>query len=183
MPYIFDDQFSTKSKKKNSGIGLTIVKKIIDANNGVIKVSSEKNKGTEFMVIFPAVDFVKQSEHRDNISILVAEDEEIQRELLTELLQSYEYNVMSVANGEELLENIKSFSPDLLIIDRKMPGMDGITCIEKIKEMKFEVPIILASGSGSDEEDPRDFSEYVDRIINKPYNFEEMLGTIRVLLD
>ena len=90
---------------------------------------------------------------------------------------------MSVANGEELLENIKSFSPDLLIIDRKMPGMDGITCIEKIKEMKFEVPIILASGSGSDEDDPRDFSEYVDRIINKPYNFEEMLGTIRVLLD
>ena len=62
MPYIFDENFSTKSKRakssihsKNGGFGLTIVKKIIENNNGIIKVTSELNNGTEFTICLPAV--------------------------------------------------------------------------------------------------------------------------------
>jgi len=150
MPFIFDNNFSTKSKKKNSGIGLSIVKKIVDDYGGVIKVASEKNKGTEFTLKFPAVPNVKEDVQLKTKSILIAEDEDILRELLAELLVSYEFNVITAANGDEVIKELNNgYSPDLLIIDQKMPDMDGLTCIKKIREMKLDAPIILEIGRAS----------------------------------
>ena len=182
MPYIFDEQFSTKSKRKNSGIGLTIVKKIVEANNGFIKVASEKNKGTEFSIRFPAVVLGKNKSTNSNKVILIAEDEEIQRQLLQELLESYNYKVITAANGHEVLEKLLISSPDLLIIDRQMPMMDGATCIRRIKELNYDTPIILASGSDTNKIDTEYLDKLVNKTINKPYNFEEMLGIIRLLV-
>lgn len=182
MPFIFDDSFTTKSKKKNSGYGLAIVKKIIDANNGTIKVNSEINKGTEFILRFPAVD-IKFFDNTDlKKTILIAEDEDIQRLLLTELLESYNYKVHAVANGEKLIGKLASFEYDLLIIDRQMPDMDGIECVKKIKAMGINIPIILASGSQNQNWDLTGIESSVSRFINKPYNFSEMLEIIRDLI-
>lgn len=183
MPYIFDENFTTKSKKKNSGFGLAIVKKIVDINNGIIKVNSEVNKGTEITLYFASV-IIKTNEvsSRDK-SILIAEDEDIQRQLLTELLESYNFKVTAVANGEEVIDKFVKDPPDLLIIDRQMPDMDGITCIRNIKEMNFNTPIILAAGSQSEVKEGEDVKKIADKVINKPYNFEEMLSIVRELID
>ncbi|NMB83358.1 MAG: response regulator [Ignavibacteria bacterium] len=184
MPYIFENNFTTKSKKKNSGIGLSIVKKIVDDSGGVIKVSSEKNKGTEFTLRFPTVANIKEEVESKTKLILVAEDEDILRELLAELLISYEFKVITSANGEEVIKELNNGKrPDLFIIDQKMPDMDGITCIKKIKEMKLPAPIILATGSQSDYSNEEGINNLVNRIITKPYNFEEMLNVIRDLIN
>lgn len=184
MPFIFDNNFSTKSKKKNSGIGLSIVKKIVDDYGGVIKVASEKNKGTEFTLKFPAVPSLKEEVELKTKSILIAEDEDILRELLAELLVSYEFKVITAANGDEVIKELNNGNtPDLLIIDQKMPDMDGLTCIKKIREMKLNTPIILATGSQSDYSNEEKINELVNRVITKPYNFEEMLNVIRELLN
>ena len=182
LPYIFDENFTTKSRK-NGGFGLAIVKKIIDANNGIIKVGSEKGKGTEITLYFPSIKLKKGKRSGESKSILIAEDEEIQRQLLTELLESYNYKVIAVSNGEEVIDRLIKDLPDLLIIDRQMPDMDGITCIQKIKDMNFETPIILAAGSQNEIANGDDVEKTVDKVINKPYNFEEMLGIIRELID
>lgn len=182
MPFIFDDSFTTKSKKKNSGYGLAIVKKIIDANNGSIKVNSEMNKGTEFILRFPAVDIKSFDSSDRKKTILIAEDEDIQRLLLTELLESYNYKVHAVANGEKLIGKLAGGDYDLLIIDRQMPDMDGIECVKKIKAMGMDVPIILASGSQNQNWDLTGIENSVNRFINKPYNFGEMLEIIRELI-
>jgi CheY-like chemotaxis protein/nitrogen-specific signal transduction histidine kinase len=182
MPFIFDDNFTTKSKKKNSGYGLAIVKKIIDANNGSIKVNSEINKGTEFILRFPAVDIKSFDSSDRKKTILIAEDEDIQRLLLTELLESYNYKVHAVANGEKLIGKLAGDDYDLLIIDRQMPDMDGIECVKKIKAMGMYVPIILASGSQNQNWDLTEIENSVSRFISKPYNFGEMLEIIRELI-
>lgn len=183
MPYIFDSTFTTKSKKKNSGIGLSIVKKIVDDYGGVIKITSDKDKGTEFTIRLPAVTNVKDEIELKTKLILVAEDEDILRELLTELLISYEFKVIASANGEEVIKELNNGArPDLFIIDQKMPDMDGITCIKKIKEKELSIPIILATGSQSDYSSEEGVNNLVDKIITKPYHFEEMLNTIRDLI-
>jgi CheY-like chemotaxis protein/two-component sensor histidine kinase len=184
MPFIFNNNFSTKSKKKNSGIGLSIVKRIVDEYGGVIKVASEKNKGTEFTLKFPAVPNLKEEVELKTKSILIAEDEDILRELLAELLVSYEFKVITASNGDEVIKELNNGnSPDLMIIDQKMPDMDGLTCIKKIREMKLNTPIILATGSQSDYSNGEKNKNQVNRVISKPYNFEEMLNVIRELIN
>ncbi len=183
MSFIFDNNFTTKSKKRNSGIGLSIVKKIVDDYGGIIKVASEKNKGTEFTLKFPALANFKQPGIVKQKSILIAEDEDILRELLAELLISYDFKVITASNGEDVLQELnKKSMPDLLIIDQKMPDMDGLTCIRKIKEMDLRIPIILASGSQSEISIEEELKSLVSRVISKPYNFEEMLSVIRELV-
>ncbi len=183
LPHIFDDEFTTKTQRKNSGHGLAIVKKIIDRNNGTIYVTSEKNKGTEFTVRFPAVDIKQIKKRSQNTAILIAEDEEIQRMLLKELLESYNYKATAVSNGKLLLEELALNNYDLLIIDRQMPDMDGSECIKKIKEMNLNIPIILATGSQSNNSNLDIDKNLADRFIGKPYNFSEMLNLIRDLID
>jgi two-component system, cell cycle sensor histidine kinase and response regulator CckA len=182
IQYIFNDKFTTKSQKKNSGIGLAIVKKIVDDNNGIIKVISEKNKGAEFTLRFPAVDLKAVGKIKTSKSILIAEDEEIQRMLLAELLESYNYDVQAVPGGEKLFEELSKRNYDLIIIDRNMPGMDGITCIKKVKEMNLNIPIILATGSQSKDCDFSEIDKLADKFMKKPYNFDEMLNIIDELI-
>ena len=111
---------------------------------------------------------------------MIAEDEDILRELLAELLQSYNYTVLTSSNGIEVLETLKVRMPDLLIIDRKMPEMDGLECIQEISSANYNIPIILASGSPTDS--GKIDKVNVNKIINKPYNFEELLSLVRELI-
>lgn len=182
IPHIFDENFTTKNKIKNRGIGLSIVSKIVNNYNGSIKVKSEKGKGTEFTIVLPSLMIRKKSVDSKK-TILIAEDEIILRELLTELLESYNYKVITASNGNEVLLHLGSkILPDLLIIDQKMPDIDGLSCIKKIKELNYDLPIIFASGSQSEELKHEELIQLVNRVINKPYNFDEMLSIIRELI-
>jgi CheY-like chemotaxis protein/two-component sensor histidine kinase len=180
IPFIFDEDFSTKDKKTISGIGLSIVKKIVEENSGTVTVSSEFGKGTEFKIILKAAPIADIHPAQNGKTILVAEDEEILRELLAELLQSYNYTVLTSSNGREVLDILKIRIPDLLIIDRRMPEMDGIECIKEISALNYNIPVILATGSQTD--DYKIDSININRAINKPYNFEELLALVRELI-
>lgn len=180
IPFIFDENFSTKNKKTVSGLGLSIVKNILEDNRGTITLLSELGKGTEFTIILESAPVLDNNSLENGKTILIAEDEEILRELLAELLQSYNYTVLTSANGDELLEILKIRKPDLLIIDGKMPEMDGIECIQKIAAANYNVPIILATGSST--ESVNTDTIHINRVIKKPYNFEELLSLVRELI-
>jgi CheY-like chemotaxis protein len=180
LPFVFDEDFSTKNKKTVSGIGLSIVKKIIENYGGTIAVVSEPWSGTEFIITLEAAHAATQLSNDSGKTILIAEDEDILRELLAELLQSYNYTVLTSSNGIEVLETLKVRMPDLLIIDRKMPEMDGLECIQEIASANYNLPVILASGSPV--ENGKIEIVNVNKIINKPYNFEELLSLVRELI-
>jgi two-component system cell cycle sensor histidine kinase/response regulator CckA len=151
LPFIFDEDFSTRNKKTVSGIGLSIVKNVVEESGGSISVSSQAGKGTEFKIVLKATDITNLQSTENGKTILVAEDEEILLELLTELLQSYNYTVLTSTSGREVLDILKIRMPDLLIIDQKMPEMDGTECIEEISILNYKIPVILATGSQMDE--------------------------------
>lgn len=168
---IFNKDYSTKMR--GSGLGLSIVKKLLDESNASIEVKSREGSGTQFIVKFPASAGISKA-------IALIEDEKAINELLTDLL-SAQYSVSSYLDGESFLagKNINAF--DLIIIDKKLPGIDGIECIKKIRAVSGTVKIILASGSEMEGKKKLSLPA-IDRIINKPYKFDQLLSLVEELL-
>jgi CheY-like chemotaxis protein len=179
LPFIFDENFSTKDKNKISGVGLSIVKSILQKYEGDINLESEPDKGTKFIIKLPSLSQTTASSVA-NKKILIAEDENILRELLAELFISYGFEVMTVQNGKELLDIISNNHFDILLVDKKMPELDGVSCIKEIRKSGNQVPIILASGSNVSADG--EIIKLVQNIILKPYNFEEILSAVRELV-
>ncbi|GBD87000.1 Wide host range VirA protein [bacterium BMS3Abin03] len=178
---IFDPYFSTKSKETGSGLGLYVSYGIIKAHKGLIDVSSKDGEGTQFDVYIPA--FEPQREKHvvpsDKI-ILLADDEEMLIDLLAELLESNEYNVIKVNTGKEALTVLtEEIKVDLVIIDYNMPGMNGLETISEIRKLNLDMPIILSTGTLLSD-NKVDIDKYkINGRIQKPYEFETMLATIK----
>jgi two-component system cell cycle sensor histidine kinase/response regulator CckA len=182
---IFTPGFSTKNKLQDSGLGLHIVKSLIEDHSGKIEVKSKWLRGTEFSIYLPGRDLFNNTDLSSSIrsTILVADDEESILELLTDLLESYNYKVINAKNGEEVIGAYKKENNiDLMIIDRKMPVMNGIESIKAVRNMNYKKPIILTTGSQSYKTDISFEEMPVDKVMIKPYDFEQLLVEVKQLL-
>lgn len=171
LPNIFNPGFSTK--QRGSGIGLNIVKEIIESAGGTIDVKSVSGKGTEFIISLPAAENLKRR-------IALVEDEPFLNEVLTSQL-SADYDVLSYADAETFLEDFGEKQPELIIIDKKLPGMQGTECIKEIRKQNSRVKIIFASGTDIDGLKSRQQAR-INMLIKKPYNFDELSSGIEELL-
>jgi len=115
-----------------------------------------------------------------NVKILVVDDEENIRILFKEELEDEGYTVDVAANGEEAIAKVKKNHFDLIVLDIKMPGMDGITALNEIKNMNKNQPVILCSAYG---EFKQDFSSWVsDAYVVKSADLQELKQTIKKIL-
>ncbi|MEO8233485.1 MAG: ATP-binding protein, partial [Ignavibacteriota bacterium] len=180
---IFDPYFSTKQKDTGSGLGLYVSYGIIKAHKGHIDVTSRNGMGTTFEVYLPVFEPQKSDKLKETDKIIMlADDEEMLSELLTEMLESSGYYVIKVKSGQEVITVLtEELKVDLLIIDYNMPVMNGLECISKIRSLNFNLPVILSSGSMKfDDEDLKRYN--VNSKIMKPYEFDTMLDTIKRLI-
>jgi DNA-binding response OmpR family regulator len=112
--------------------------------------------------------------------ILVVDDEESIRFLYKEELEEEGYRVITAADGEEALRKVKKDNPDLITLDIRMPGMDGIEVLHRIREMDKEIPVIMSTAYG---EYRNDFNVWVsDAYVIKTANLGELKKTIKRLL-
>ncbi|MGE5363821.1 MAG: response regulator [Bacteroidota bacterium] len=181
---IFDPYFSTKQKETGGGLGLYVTYGIIKAHNGHIDVNSKPGKGTRFDVYIPAFTKIQDAQETQTEKIiLLADDELMLRDILAELLESYNFQVICVQNGREVLQVLtEEIKADLLIIDYKMPEMDGLSCIKEIRKLELNVPIILSTGSSTPQADTEFERLHIDSILTKPYEFEQMLSAVQKLI-
>ena len=181
---IFDPYFSTKVKDTGSGLGLYVVYGIIKAHQGYIEVTSKENEITTFEVFLPS--FEPNAIGRpvdENKIILLADDEIMLRDLLADLLESNGFNVIKVSSGMEVLTVLtEEIKVDLIIIDYNMPGMNGLDCIQRIRELNFNMPIILSTGSLNIESKIDLPKLGINSLLNKPYEFDAMMSTIKKLI-
>ncbi len=176
---IFKSGFSTKVNSSNKGLGLSIVKNIIEIHSGYIELSSKIDKGTNFIIYLPSHKFSLNRTLLENRKVLIAEDDDFQREVLSDLLTSMRINVFSASNGIEALDLFFSQKPDLLFIDDQMPGMSGLECINKIREDNLETEIVLVTGS-TDRNTLFKGKQF--KVLNKPYSFDEIKQLLAELL-
>jgi two-component system, response regulator, stage 0 sporulation protein F len=114
------------------------------------------------------------------IKLLIVDDEENIRILFKEELEDEGYEVDMAANGYEALEKFKKGTYDLIILDIKMPGMDGIQVLNEIKNINKDQPVVLCSAYG---EFKADFSSWVsDEYVVKSADTGELKQTIKNLL-
>ncbi|MFC2086498.1 hybrid sensor histidine kinase/response regulator, partial [Bacteroidota bacterium] len=202
IPFIFDRfrKLETDDTKiyRGSGIGLTIIKNLVELLGGFIEVNSEFGKGSDFRVYLP-VEINNESEKYEftqisssdvsktdwsNYKILIGEDEEINLVYLKEVLIKSQIKIIEAKNGQEVIDALMQ-NPDtnIILLDIKMPEMDGFEAIEAIKEMNSEIPVIAqtAFAMSSDEKNILDsgFSDY----IAKPIKTEKLYHVLSKYLD
>lgn len=113
--------------------------------------------------------------------ILVVDDETNIRLLYKEELEDEGYDVILAQNAEEALAKLEEDAPDLVTVDIKMPGMNGIDFLNKVKEKRKDLPVILCSAYGSFKQDFRVWAS--DAYVVKSADLQELKTTIKEILN
>ncbi len=180
---IFTEGFSTKQNStKKRGLGLAIIKEIIEKHDGFIKVESKKNKGTTFKIFIPTLTKENEKLSFQKQTIIIAEDDSFQREVLKDLVASMNLKVLTALNGIDVLNYYNREKIDLIIVDKNMPEMDGLECINEIRRTDSNIPIILSTGSSYDELKDEIKKNKISHILKKPYSFETIQNLLLQLL-
>jgi len=191
---IFEPFFTTKEPGKGTGLGLATVYGIAAQHKGWVEVESELGKGTTFRVFFPATstaapESAKASEAKTvggNETILLVEDEAGLRRVARQVLQKLGYRVLEAANGPEALRLWQEHADhiDLLFSDMVMPeGLMGSDLVEKFREKKPSLKVILSSGYNAELAGQSRSIIGGIAYLQKPYQIEVMSKMIRECLD
>lgn len=191
---LFDPFFTTKAVGKGTGLGLSICHGIVTSHCGRIWVESEYGKGSAFHLEFPIAE--EQREHDDSedmpaldatvpdASILVIDDERVVRDLLAAALSKSGYHVECHGDAREVLEVIGDASPDLILLDMKMPGIDGREFFEILNQKHPEMVcrVVFLTGDGVSVE-TNDFLEGTGRpVMAKPFEVDSLLRMVAMEL-
>ncbi len=189
---------STTRKYGGTGLGLAISKSIVTLMNGDIGVESIYGTGSTFWFTAEFIRYEKESSNRSsndkdknerlgnlmNLKILVVDDNEASREMMTNTLESFRFDVRLAASGVEALEALKkeeALQPfDLVILDYLMPDMDGVEVFEQIKASKkeYQPKAIMLTAYGREDIRKRADKAGIDGFLVKPVNTSVLLDMI-----
>ena len=183
---LFTPFVTTKPAGKGTGQGLSICHGIVTSHRGRIWVESEYGSGAtfymEFTVVHDAVDEESQDEGRKpevtdaGGRILVLDDEQVIRDLVVAALTKRGYQVEAQADAREVLRTMDGSSYDLLLVDLKMPGMDGSELFRTLAPMRPELAsrVVFLTGDGLSIE-TQEFVKVADRpVIAKPFDLDSL---------
>ena len=113
--------------------------------------------------------------------VLVADDDPQLLRLVTRNLQLEGYDVVSVSDGQQALEQIEATAPDLALLDVMMPRLDGFSVCERVREFS-SLPIIMVTARGQDQDKVRGLDLGADDYLTKPFSVDELLARVRAVL-
>ncbi|NJD61948.1 MAG: response regulator [Deltaproteobacteria bacterium] len=190
---IFEPFFTTKEQGKGTGLGLATVYGIVKQSGGYIRVLSEPGQGTTFIVYFPrslapdsAVDpaGAGRKETSGNETVLLVEDEEMVRELVSATLRSYGYTVLEAPDGEEAIAASGKHpgTIHLLITDVVMPGMNGLELARKLKSARPDLLLLFMSGYSEEAVNQLGDMGLGEAFLQKPITPSRLSEKVRELL-
>ncbi|MEA2113798.1 MAG: PAS domain S-box protein [Thermodesulfobacteriota bacterium] len=193
LEHIFDPFYTTKKMgRSGTGLGLAVVWNTIKDHDGYITVDSDERE-TAFTAYLPVSDHdksCKKSNRDDSLAdlhgkgtILVVDDEQIQREIVEKILTSLGYETIAVSSGEEAISFLEKNTVDLVLLDMLMePGINGRQTYEQIIVTRPGQKAIVISGYSESEDIKQLVKLGVLGLLKKPYTMEEIGRTVQKAL-
>jgi len=189
----------TSNKYGGTGLGLTIVKKLVELKGGELTFSSQIGKGSVFnfsnwytIVNKPEP---KTTEHKPNggilqpfndINVLVAEDNLVNQFIVSKMLTDWNVTFEIVDNGSKVIDKLRQQDYDIILMDTNMPVMNGYQAAKIIRldfeEPKRSIPIISLSAAALDHEQEEAISAGMNDVLSKPFQATELHSKIHKLL-
>jgi signal transduction histidine kinase/FixJ family two-component response regulator/ABC-type nitrate/sulfonate/bicarbonate transport system substrate-binding protein len=189
MARIFDPYFTTKDH--GHGLGLAAVQGIITGASGSITCESAPGQGTAFTVLLtPCASATSRSiatpspELPDGVQYaLVGDDDELVREITVETLNGLGYTCLQASGGRECIRILSQERPRicLLVLDCRMPDIDGITVLKRLREQGDRLPVILISGMLNIDSVSPLLRDRRTRFLAKPFSQEQLAATLEAL--
>jgi nitrogen-specific signal transduction histidine kinase len=193
VEHIFDPFFTTKEVGVGTGLGLSLVLRIVTQAGGAIDVQSTPGVGSEFTVYLPrAGDAPEESADAraapprgNGQRVMVVDDEESLLDLTTHALRELGYEPMAYGSAQSALEAFRSNADgfDVLVTDLSMPGMSGESLIREVRQLRPLLPVILVSGYVGDAAVAPSDSGWADEVLTKPLRANALATSMARLLD
>ena len=205
LPHIFEEfsreHTSTETRVAGTGLGLPIVKSLVDRMGGTIEVESEEGKGTRFIMKFSfpvSLENQVREKEKQNIPditeklkgkrILLAEDNDLNAEIAETVLVEAGIEVKRVEDGLQCIEELKKMPEnyyDVILMDVQMPNMDGYTATQRIRDLddsRAEIPIIAMTANAYDEDRRKAQEAGMDGFLAKPLDVDEMMRLLAQII-
>ncbi len=201
LKHIFEpfsqEHTDARSVYNGTGLGMSIVKNLIDKMHGEIEVTSEEGVGSLFVVTLPFRIAKKTSEHRQDVGevqtanmegmeLLLVEDNELNAEIAKTLLEDKGFKITRACDGRQAIDLFCASKPgtfDAILMDVMMPVIDGITATRMIRELDREdarsIPIIAMTANAFDEDANQCLEAGMNAHLAKPLQMDKLMETLR----
>jgi len=202
MENIFDSFSQSKAgvEAGGTGLGLPISKRLINLMGGNLSVDSEVGRGSIFRFNIQVEETyapekqleIKELSHVESLQagsgavrVLVVDDQIDNRNLLRHILEPVGFEIKEASNGEKALELFESWSPNVVLMDLRMPVMDGYEATRRIKSTHKgkDVPVIAVTASVFEDKRKDVISAGLDEYLRKPFRPEELFAVLKNVLD
>lgn len=203
-------QQAEMNASEGAGLGLSIVRQLIELQNGTIGFESKVGRGSIFHVTLPVARNLQKpvvhlkepvetlaakqsrvslttpyfSKKQNAPTILIVDDNIENLEILIDMLEAVPYNVIAVKDGQEALDIVARSELDLIILDLMMPGMTGLQVCSKIRERfsLIDLPVLMITAAVIGADKYQAFRAGANDILQKPYNYSEFAARIKGLI-
>jgi two-component system NtrC family sensor kinase len=191
MDKIFDPFFTTREVGQGTGLGLSLCYGIVNEHKGKIYAESKPGKGATFIVELPVVTevalpkpaepVVKKSKKAVKARILVVDDEQMVRDFINRVLTGEGHKIDTVDNAADALKKIESQKYNLILMDIKMPGMNGVGLYKSIQEISKSLAqrIVFTTGDVMGADTEKFLSEAKVARIDKPFDAEQLSRQVK----
>jgi PAS domain S-box-containing protein len=193
MANIFEPFFTTKDVGKGTGLGLSTVYGLVKQHRGLVHVYSEIDKGSIFRVYLPLIECVaeeigerpKSPAVGGTETILLAEDDDMVRNLSQSILEEAGYKVLTAVDGKDALRKFMEQADqiNLVLLDLVMPNMGGHTVFKEIHEIYPDTKVLFSSGYSLNAIHSDFVLDEGMELIRKPFRRDDLLSKIREALD
>lgn len=188
-PFVQEDVSSTRSYE-GSGLGLTIVKGMADLINGTVEIEAHSGNGTSFVVLLPDQSVKNDTDLNENTElhqqqshtrcILVAEDEALNVLYLKRMFKNSPYQLLFAQNGIEAIEMVEKHQEiGIILMDIKMPVMDGLEATKRIKKVKPALPIVAVTAYATNDDRHACMQAGCNEYLSKPFVAMELINMIK----
>jgi len=193
LSHIFDPFFTTKQEGKGTGLGLSMCYGIVQEHGGRISIQTEPGQGANFIIDLPlAVEEVQMKEDKrlrevdipPGRSVLAVDDDEVLLDMFSQLLEEWDHRVETALSGQSTIQMLQARDYDLIIMDYKMPDMDGRNVYQWLKDRKPHLTsrVLIMTGDTVSSETQAFLDETGLPYLAKPFSIQDARTLICELL-